>query len=667
MSSLKLIDNDSWLEPFGSSITHRFEKTKSKLNDIRKNNATLSDSVNGHLYFGLHREKSSWVIREWAPNATSIYLIGDFSNWEPLEKYRFNPGDFGNWECKVPFSELRHEMLYKLLINWGSGSHERIPAYCQRVVQDEETKIFSAQVWDPPTPYIWQNPSPPKVKNPLIYEAHIGMASSDEKVGSYVEFQKNVLPRIASLGYNTIQLMAIQEHPYYGSFGYQVSNFFAPSSRFGTPEELKELIDEAHKLGIAVVLDIVHSHAVKNELEGLARFDGTDYQYFHQGSKGDHPVWDSRCFDYGKDEVINFLLSNCKYWLEDFHFDGFRFDGVTSMIYTHHGLGIDFVNYNMYFNNDQDEDALTYLALANILIHEVNPNAITIAEDVSGMPGIASPFEDGGIGFDFRMSMGVADYWIKTIKEKTDEEWDMGELYYQLINKRDDEHTISYAESHDQAMVGDKTIIFRLIDKHMYTSMQITDNNIVVDRGMALHKMIRLVTIATAGDGYLNFMGNEFGHPEWIDFPREGNNWSHKYARRQWELSDNKNLKYLFLNEFDKVMINLIKKENTLSFIPKGIIQNTSDGVLIFKRGDLVFAFNFNPATSFTDYGFEVDTGKYKVVLNSDNSHFGGTNRNDDSLLHETQFENGVDRLKLYLPSRSAMVLKRLNLSLLQG
>lgn len=660
MSSLKLIENDPWLEPFSSIITKRFNKTTAKLNDIRKNNSKLTDSVNAHLYYGLHRNKTSWVIREWAPNATSIYLIGDFSNWQALEKYRFEKLENENWECTIPLSDLSHGMLYKLLIDWGTGSHERIPAYCRRVVQDEDTKIFSAQVWDPTTIYKWKNNLSIKIENPLIYEAHIGMASSEQKVGSYAEFQKNVLPRIAKLGYNTIQLMAVQEHPYYGSFGYQVSNYFAPSSRFGTPEELKYLIDEAHKYGIAVILDIVHSHAVKNEIEGLAKFDGTDYQYFHKGVKGDHPVWDSRCFNYAKDEVINFLLSNCKYWLEEFHFDGFRFDGVTSMIYNHHGLGIDFVSYDMYFNDDQDEDALTYLALANILTHEINPNAISIAEDVSGMPGIASTFEDGGIGFDFRMSMGVADYWIKTIKEKKDEEWDMGELYHQLIDKRDDERTISYAESHDQAMVGDKTIIFRLIDSHMYTSMQITDNNIVVDRGMALHKMIRLITIATAGDGYLNFMGNEFGHPEWIDFPREGNDWSFKYARRQWELSENKKLKYFFLNEFDQAMVNLIRKENTLNFKPFGITQNTPDSVIIFKRGNLLFAFNFNPTTSFTDYGFEVDSGKYKVVLNTDNSHFGGANLNDDNLMHETQTENGIERLKLYLPSRSAMVLKRI-------
>lgn len=658
MTLLKLIKNDPWLEPFNTVIKRRFEKTKAKFNEITKGGNSLSESINAHLYFGLHRNKQSWVFREWAPNATSIHLIGDFSNWKPAEKYKLKKIEYGNWELELPLSELKHGMLYKLLINWGTGSKERIPAYARRVVQDENTKLFSAQVWESSSNYKWKNNYPIKIENPIIYEAHVGMATNELKVGSYTEFRKNILPRIAYLGYNTIQLMAIQEHPYYGSFGYQVSNFFAPSSRFGTPEELKQLIDDAHGLGIAVILDIVHSHAVKNETEGLAKFDGTDYQYFHAGEKGNHPVWDSRCFNYGKDAVIHFLLSNCKYWLEEFHFDGFRFDGVTSMIYTHHGLGIDFVNYDMYFNHEVDEDALTYLSLANILVHEINSNVITIAEDVSGMAGIASPFEDGGFGFDYRMSMGVADYWIKTIKEKRDEEWDMGELYYQLINKRDDERTISYPESHDQAMVGDKTIIFRLMDSHIYTSMQITDNDLIVERGMALHKMIRLITISTSGDGYLNFMGNEFGHPEWIDFPREGNNWSYSYARRQWQLVDNKNLNYYLLNEFDKEMVNLIKKNNTLSYKPYGITQNTPDGVIIFKRGELVFVFNFNPLNSFTDYGFEVDKGKYKVILNTDNKLFGGLNRNDDSVIHETVNEDGIERLKLYLPNRTAMVLK---------
>ena len=659
MPTLNLIKNDPYLKPYEKTITYRYSNTILKLNEFVQKNGSLKDSINGHLYFGLHKQENSWVIREWAPNAKSIHLIGDFSDWKPKEEFKFAGIENGSWELNLPLETLSHGMLYKLLISWGNGSHERIPAYCTRVIQDDQTKIYSAQVWNPKETYRWKNPIPKKIENPLIYEAHIGMATSEHKVGSYVEFRKNVLPRIVSLGYNTIQLMAIQEHPYYGSFGYQVSNFFAPSSRFGAPEELKELIDEAHKLGIAVILDIVHSHAVKNEIEGLAKFDGTDYQYFHEGAKGDHPVWDSRCFNYGKDEVINFLLSNCKYWLEEFRFDGFRFDGVTSMIYNHHGLGMDFVNYDMYFNGEQDEDALTYLALANILTHEVNPDANNIAEDVSGMPGIASPFKDGGIGFDFRMSMGVADYWIKVIKEKKDEDWQVGDIYYQLTNKRADERTISYAESHDQAMVGDKTIIFRLIDKHMYTSMQVVDENLVVDRGMALHKMIRLVSLATAGDGYLNFMGNEFGHPEWIDFPREGNDWSYKYARRQWNLSDNKELRYYLLNEFDKAMIKLVSDEKILASKPTAILQNMSDQVLIFERGSLIFIFNFNPVTSFTDYGFVALSGEYKIVLNSDNNKFGGFNRNNDDVNPQTQNENNVNMLKLYLPSRSAIVIKK--------
>lgn len=656
---LRLIIDDPWLRPFENVIAERNKLIINKIREFSKGKKTLSDAVNGHLYYGLHKLQDKWVIREWAPNADSIYFIGEFSNWKPLEEYRFSRIENDNWVCYLPLKVLNHETLYKLFIKWTGGSGERLPAYCRRVVQDETTKIFSAQVWEPEKKYEWKHTAPPKVEQPLVYEAHIGMATSEMRTGTYNEFKEKVLPRIKKLGYNTIQLMAIQEHPYYGSFGYQVSNFFAPSSRFGTPDELKALIDEAHKMSISVVIDIVHSHAVKNEIEGLSRFDGTDYQYFHSGVKGDHPIWDSRCFDYGKDEVLNFLLSNCKYWQDEFHFDGFRFDGVTSMLYYHHGLGTDFVDYSMYFNGEQDEDALTYLAMANQLIHENNPSSITIAEDISGLPGLASSIKNGGIGFDFRMAMGVTDFWIKTIQDKKDEDWHVGDIYYQLTNKRSEEKTISYAECHDQAMVGDKTIIFRLMDERMYFSMAKNIEDLVVERGIALHKMIRLATLATAGNGYLNFMGNEFGHPEWIDFPREGNDWSYFYARRQWNLVDDKKLRYSSLNEFDKAMIHLIKSENILSFYSYNLVQNIPDQVLIFKRGKLVFAFNFNPLNSFTNYGFEVDKGIYQVVLNTDAKEFDGQGRNDDSVKHFTVEENNKTMLKIYLPNRSALVFKK--------
>ena len=665
MKELEILKSDPWLAPFTDAINGRydyFEKTEKKLVGEGK---SLSDFATGYLYFGLHRLSDGWVFREWAPNASAIFLIGDFNNWQRHSDYQLRKLQNGIWEIRLPEYALAHSQLYKLLVEWPGGSGERIPAWARRVVQDDATKIFSAQVWSPFKPFVFKNTRfKPKTEPILIYECHIGMSSSEEKVSTYEEFRATVLPRIARAGYNCIQIMAIQEHPYYGSFGYHVSSFFAPSSRFGTPEELKHLIDEAHGMGISVIMDIIHSHAVRNEVEGLGRFDGSPYQYFHGGPRREHPAWDSLCFDYASPAVLHFLLSNCKYWLEEFHFDGYRFDGVTSMIYRSHGLGEDFNGYESYYNMNQDGDALCYLTLANKLIHQVNPHAITVAEEVSGMPGLATKVEDGGIGFDYRMAMGIPDYWIKMIKEVKDEDWKVGQIFWELTNRRADEKTINYAESHDQALVGDKTIIFRLIDAEMYWHMQRGDNTLVVDRGIALHKMIRLITATTMNGGYLNFMGNEFGHPEWIDFPREGNGWSHKYARRQWELVDNKKNLYNALGEFDHAMISLINSVPNFNVSPIQQLWNKeSDQLLAYQRGDLIFVFNFNGSQSFTDYGILADSGSYKIVLNTDKKLFGGFNLIDESVIHFTLPNPkdiiGKEWLKLYVPARTAFVLKK--------
>ena len=569
------------------------------------------------------------------------------------------------WEITLPKDVLRHGDLYKLKVHWDGGCGERIPAYSTRTVQDEKTLIFSAQVWQPARPYKFKVADFKPQTNPLlIYECHIGMGEDKEGVGTYEEFRVNVLPRIEKDGYNAIQIMAIQEHPYYGSFGYHVSSFYAASSRFGTPDELKRLIDDAHSRGIAVIMDIVHSHAVKNEVEGLGRFDGSYDQYFYGDSRREHPAWDSLCFDYGKNQVLHFLLSNCKFWLEEYHFDGFRFDGVTSMLYYNHGLGQAFSSYDDYYNGGQDTNAITYLTLANKLIHKVNPHAITIAEEMSGMPGLANKVSDGGIGFDYRMAMGIPDFWIKTIKEKKDEDWKPTAIFWELTNRRADEKTINYAESHDQALVGDKTIIFRLIDSDMYWHMMVDDHNMNVDRGIALHKMIRLVTLATINGGYLNFMGNEFGHPEWIDFPREGNGWSYKYARRQWSLVDREDLKYKFLGKFEEDIIHLVRSKRNFQATPvEKLWDKDDDQVLAFKRGDLVFVFNFNPSKSFSDYGILAPEGCYSHVLNSDQDIYGGYNNIDTTVKHLTISDplyqpHGIGWLKLYLPARSVQVLR---------
>lgn len=662
---LGIVKRDIWLEPFSDAINGRHQHVIDKLGELTQGGKqSLSDFATGYMYFGLHRTADGWVFREWAPNATAIYIVGDFNNWNEIPQYKLKRLGNGVWEIKLKSRAMKHGDLYKLHIHWDGGWGERIPAWANRVVQNPTSKIFSAQVWAPEHPYVFKKKTfKPNTAPLLIYECHIGMGQDAEKVGTYNEFRENVLPRVKKDGYNCIQIMAIAEHPYYGSFGYHVSNFFAPSSRFGTPDELKQLVDEAHAMGIAVVMDIVHSHAVKNENEGLGYFAGDPSQYFYPGDRREHPAWDSLCFDYGKNEVIHFLLSNCKYWLEEYHFDGFRFDGVTSMLYYSHGLGEAFCGYGDYFNGRQDDNAICYLTLANLLIHEVKSKAITIAEDVSGMPGLAAPFKDGGYGFDYRMAMNIPDYWIKTIKEQSDENWKPSSMFWETTNRRADEKTISYAESHDQALVGDKTIIFRLVDADMYWHFKKGDENMVANRGIALHKMIRLLTLSTINGGYLNFMGNEFGHPEWIDFPREGNGWSHKYARRQWNLVDNHELCYHYLGDFDEAMMRLVGgTKNFQKTEVKEVWHHDGDQVLAFFRGELLFVFNFSPTNSYADYGFIVPQGGYKVLLNTDSSLYGGNDLADDTITHFTNFDpiyerDGKGWLKLYLPARSAVVL----------
>jgi 1,4-alpha-glucan branching enzyme len=663
----RLLD-DPYLAPYEQIVRDRAAMAAARAEKLSEGPGSLAEFACAHEYYGLHRTKDGWVFREWAPNATGIWLVGDFSGWKISDAFKlYRLGGRDVWEGRFPAEAIKHGQFYRLEMVWDGGRGERIPAYARRVVQDANTLMFAAQVWNPAEPYKWEHPEyrvPKRV--PLIYEAHVGMAQEKEGIGTYTEFRDNILPRIKQAGYNTIQLMAVMEHPYYGSFGYHVSSFFACSSRFGTPEELKSLVDTAHGMGISVVMDIVHSHAVKNERDGLSLFDGTPYQYFHNGLRGWHEAWDSRCFDYGKTDVIHFLLSNCRYWLDEFHFDGFRFDGVTSMLYLHHGLGVDFVDYGQYFDNTVDEDAWVYMNLANRVIHSVRPDAITIAEDVSGMPGVATPVDDFGIGFDYRMAMGVPECWFKLVRDVRDEDWSIGYMWHELTNRRSDEQTVNYVESHDQALVGGKTLLFQMVDSAMYNAMARDQNNLLADRGVAIHKLARLATLATAGHAYLNFMGNEFGHPEWIDFPREGNGFSYHYARRQWSLRDNNKLLFWCLGEFDEAMIKLVTKYDALEeTVPRRLFVSDADKILVFERGPLVFLFNFHSGQSVTDYPVMVppSPGGYSLVLSTDDGRFGGHGRIQPGQKFEPRQELRGNELchviKVYLPCRSAMVLAR--------
>ena len=655
---------DPYLEPHADDLILRMDNFAQKRRALVGENGNLVDFANGHDYFGIHPTKNGWVYREWAPAADAMFFTGDFNDWDTAA-CQMTRLDNGVFEVVLDGKNALQVGQKVQAIVWHNGEMlRRVPTYATRVVQDPDTYRWCAEVddtlWDK---FPWTDAAFKPAATPYIYECHIGMAQDAYEVGSYRDFTKNILPRVKKLGYNTIQIMAVMEHPYYGSFGYQVSNFFAASSRYGASRDLKELVNTAHKMGLTVLLDVVHSHAVKNVGEGLNLFDGTDYQFFHAGARGNHPAWDTKLFDYGKNEVLHFLLSNLKFWMDTFHFDGFRFDGVTSMLYHDHGLGSAFTDYSMYFSLNTDTEAVTYLQLANELVHAVNPRAITVAEDMSGMPGMCIPVKDGGIGFDFRLSMGMPDLWIKFLKEYADEHWDMDKLWWELNTRRPKEKNIGYCESHDQALVGDKTIMFRLCDANMYTGMNKGSGDPVIDRGVALHKLIRLVTATLAGEGYLNFMGNEFGHPEWIDFPREGNGWSYHYCRRQWHLADDEQLRYGQLEAFDRAMLSLMRRERLLTKAAEYRTVHNDDNVMIYGKGKLTFAFNFHPEKSYEGYFVPVkQPGEYEVVLSSDDFAFGGFDRIDTAYRYTAApAEDGRCGFACYLPSRTVAVFKRVD------
>ena len=671
---LPMVERDEWLHPVADKVAERHNRYLARMSAIQQQAGSIVDYANGYLYYGWQWDEAldGWWFREWLPEAYDVFIFGDFNSWQRTQ-LRLDKNRDGVWSIFLPNAMyghlLTHGSLYKLHIHGKNGWHDRIPAYATRVVQDEQTKNYTAQFWNPEKPYKWKNKKfdISQVGDLLIYEAHVGMSQEEPKVGTYKEFTKKVLPRIKKAGYNAVQLMAIAEHPYYGSFGYHVANFFAPSSRCGTPEELKALIDAAHKMGIAVIMDLVHAHYVKNMNEGILDLDGSGYHYSKRGEAGYQKYWDSMVFDYGKGGVEHFLLSNVKYWLDEYHFDGFRFDGVTSMLYYHRGY-TDFDTRDKFFDGGVDLDAVTYLTLANRLIHDFRPTAVTIAEDVSGMPGMCCKIEDGGIGFDYRLGMAIPDFWIKMLKDTPDEDWNIWEMWSIMTNRLPGVKTVAYAESHDQALVGDKTIAFRLLDKLMYDSMDRACENMVVDRGMALHKMIRLFTISTGGEAYLNFMGNEFGHPEWIDFPREGNNWSYGYARRQWSLRDNGFLRYAFWADFDEAMIELIKENKVLSDgYPYNLLMDEENKTMVYSHRDLIFVFNWHPTAAIPDYELPVhEPGKYEVVLSTDEKRFGGLARQKQGEEHFTFNVEGEDgtlypRLKIYNTSRTAIVLKKVD------
>uniref|UniRef100_A0A914ZVN0 1,4-alpha-glucan branching enzyme n=1 Tax=Parascaris univalens TaxID=6257 RepID=A0A914ZVN0_PARUN len=630
--------------------------------------------TSGYREFGINVLKDNSIrCLEWAPGAEALSLVGDFNNWNN-QSHQYKKLEYGRWELIIPpkpdgSCPIDHLSIIKVAVKKGGVYRNKLSPWAHYVTRPKDSLVYHQPFYNPPQSeiYRFKFPKPGQPESLRIYEAHVGISSWEGKINTYRDFAEHIIPRIHNQGYNAIQLMAVMEHVYYASFGYQVTSFFAPASRSGTPEDLKYLVDKAHEKGIFILLDVVHSHASKNVDDGLNEWDGTNGCYFHDNARGFHSLWDSRLFDYTQIETLRFLLSNLRWWIEEYGFDGFRFDGVTSMLYHTHGIADALSGgYDMYFGLNVDTDSLVYLMLANSFLHRKFPNIITVAEEVSGMPALCRPVEEGGQGFDYRLAMALPDMWIKILKHQSDEDWNISDMVHTLENRRYGEKNVAYAESHDQALVGDKTIAFWLMDKEMYDFMSLTTPlTPIIERGIALHKLIRLVTYGLGGEAWLNFMGNEFGHPEWLDFPREGNKESFHYCRRQWHLADDDLLRYKFLNRWDKAMNAVEEKHHFLSRGPGYVSwKHQDDKVIAFERAGLLFVLNFHTTKSFADYkiGIEVP-GKYAVALNSDNEEFGGMSRIDNSQ-HFITFPEGYagrrNHLCVYIPCRTAIVLEKI-------
>ena len=670
-SSYEIINQDHSLKPFELEIKERMELYKEKLNEIKNKEKSLENIAKSYKSMGINLMPNGDIkYREYAPGAKGISLFGEFNNWNK-EQFWAKKDKFGFWELIIPNEngapKIQHGQIVKVNVVLEDGNWmERNPIWSHYLIQNKESIILENIFWNPEIKYKWKYPQK-HIKKPeslRIYEVHIGLSSFDPKINSYKEFADTILPRVKKTGYTAIQFMAIMEHAEYASFGYHVNYLFAISSRFGTPEEFMYLIDKCHENGLFVIMDIIHSHASPNVNDGFNYWDGTDHLYFHGGNLGNHVQWNSKLYNYSSYETLRLLLSNCAYYIKEYRIDGFRFDCVTSMLYSHHGIDYNFTgNYKEYFNEFFNLESSVYLMLANSLIHKLNPEAITIAEDFSGTPGLCRPVEEGGLGFDYKLNMKICDKWKQYLLYKKDEEWNIEDIIYTLKNRRYKEKNISYCESHDQSFVGNCSLSSLLFSSERFWNMSNNSPETpVIGRGISLHKMIRLLTFALGGEGYLSFMGNEFGCPDSLDFPKKENRFSYSHSRRRWDLCDNKDLRYRFLYKWEIIM-NILEEifhfiESEEEYIST---KHEDDKVIVFEKGVLLFIFNFHPVKDFQDYQIGTKWGTpHKIILDSDEKRFMGKGRLNHTSSYSTvkkSFKNRPYNMKLDMPSRTCMIL----------
>ncbi len=563
-----------------------------------------------HERFGAHVVDGGTRFAVWAPAARAVHVIGDFNDWKPGAATMAKIGDTGVWEVVVP--GVGHGALYKYEIEAADGKHLfKADPFAQR---HEVAPNTASMVWDRTYTWgdaAWMSKRQGTLGNDApvaIYEVHLGSwRRSDGQLPTYASITPQLVDYVTRLGFTHVELLPLSEHPFYGSWGYETTGYFAATSRYGEPEELMALIDALHQAGVGVVIDWVPAH-FPNDAHGLVAFDGTPLYEYADPRRGFHPEWNTMIFDYGRPEVQSFLLSSAMAWLDRFHVDGLRVDGVATMLYRDYGRqGGEWVA-NDRGGNENDE-AVELLRRLNTAIHREHSDVVTMAEESTAWPKVSGAVDDGGLGFDYKWDMGwMHDTLAYLARDPIHRKYHHNELTMRGMYAFAERFVLPL--SHDEVVYGKRSLV----------------NKFPGDRWQQLASLRLLYAYMYSQPGKkLLFMGSELA---------ADSEWNHD-AGLDWKLEDEPSHRQiqLLVGELNR----LYRTEPTLhdrDCDPAGfqwlIVDDSERSILVYERisatGErLIAAHNFTPVPR-PNVRIGVATGGWwDEILNTDAVEVGGS------------------------------------------
>lgn len=613
------------------------------------------NNAKAYEFMGSHRlNKDTVVFRVWAPNATSCSVVGNFNDWDVSANKMYKISD-SLWETEIT-GLIEHFTLYKYAIETFDG---RTILKADPYGYHMETRPGTATKFYEIDNYKWNDDFwMEKRKNSKIYdlpvniyEVHAGSWKrfSDGNVFSYRKLADELVPYVVEMGYTHIEFMPLSEYPFDGSWGYQVCGFYAATSRYGTPEDLMYLIDKCHESEIGVILDWVPAHFPKDEF-GLFEFDGTPCYEYADSRKGEHKHWGTKVFDFGKNEVQSFLISNAMFWIEKYHIDGLRVDAVSSMIY---------LNYNRddgewipnVHGGVENLEAITFLRKLNTALFREHNDILMIAEESTAWPMVSKPVHRGGLGFNFKWNMGwmndiIRYFNLDGLSRKYNHDYLTFSFFYAFSEN------FILPLSHDEVVHGKGS----LINKHPGDP----ENPVEYQEKFAGLRSMLAYMYAHPGKKLL-FMGSEFGQFKEWNFAEELD-----WGLLEYDMHKKTQNFTKALNHFYKENPSLWQIDYSWEGFEWIIPDDNIHSVLAFKRSgdndsdELYTIFNFTKVDR-ENYTIGVPAGKFKVVFNTDDPIFGGSGFSTTGIVKskKTPIHNYKDSISLNIAGHSALYLKK--------